>query len=68
MVLHSSYHADIMLNAFIDPLCSKLCWHRRWVPNKEYSQIWPEALSYRPFEFIDYSISDINCTRPLKLL
>ena len=25
-------YADIMLNAFNDPLCSKLCWHNRWVP------------------------------------
>ena len=27
------YYADIMLNAFNDPLCSKLCWHNRRVPN-----------------------------------
>ena len=26
------YYAGIMLNAFNDPLCSKLCWHDRWVP------------------------------------
>ena len=27
-----SYYAGIMLNAFSDPLCSKLCWHNRLVP------------------------------------
>ena len=26
------YYAGIMLNAFNDPLCSKLCWHNRRVP------------------------------------
>ena len=26
------YYADIMLNAFNDPLCSKSCWHNQWVP------------------------------------
>ena len=25
------YYAGIMLNAFNDPLCSKLCWHNRQV-------------------------------------
>ena len=31
------YYAGIMLNAFNDPLCLKLCWHNRWVPrNKAY--------------------------------
>ena len=29
---HFSYYADIMLNAFSDLLCSKLCWHNRLVP------------------------------------
>ena len=28
-----SYYAGIMLNAFSDLLCSKLCWHNRLVPN-----------------------------------
>ena len=28
-----SYYAGIMLNAFIDLLCSKLCWHNRLVPS-----------------------------------
>ena len=27
-----SYYAGIMLNAFSDLLCSKLCWHNRLVP------------------------------------
>ena len=27
-------HFPIMLNAFNDPLCSKLCWHNRRVPTK----------------------------------
>ena len=27
-----SYFAGIMLNAFVDLLCSKLCWHNRLVP------------------------------------
>ena len=27
-VLYVSYYAGIMLNAFIDPLCLKLCWHK----------------------------------------
>ena len=26
-----SYYAGIILNAFHDPSCSKLCWHNRWV-------------------------------------
>ena len=26
------YYAGIMLNAFNDPLFSKLCWHNWWVP------------------------------------
>ena len=26
------YYAGIMLNAFNDTLCSKLCWHNRRVP------------------------------------
>ena len=29
-----SYYAGIMLNAFSDLLCSKLCWHNRLVPSK----------------------------------
>ena len=28
-----SYYAGIMLNAFNDLLCSKLCWHNRLVPS-----------------------------------
>ena len=28
-----SYYAGIMLTAFIDLLCSKLCWHNRLVPS-----------------------------------
>ena len=28
-----SYYAGIMLDAFSDLLCSKLCWHNRLVPN-----------------------------------
>ena len=28
-----SYYAGIMLNAFSDLLCSKLCWHNRLVPS-----------------------------------
>ena len=28
-----SYYAGIMLNAFSDLLCSKLCWHNRLVPH-----------------------------------
>ena len=27
-----SYYVGIMLNAFSDLLCSKLCWHNRLVP------------------------------------
>ena len=27
------YYDGIMLNAFNDLLCSKLCWHNRWIPN-----------------------------------
>ena len=26
-----AYYAGIMLNAFNGTLCSKLCWHDRWV-------------------------------------
>ena len=29
-----SYYAGIMLNAFSDLLCSKLCWHNRLVPSQ----------------------------------
>ena len=29
-----SYYAGIMLNAFSDLLCSKLCWHNWLVPNQ----------------------------------
>ena len=31
-----SYYAGIMLNVFIDLLCSKLCWHNRLVPTCRY--------------------------------
>ena len=27
-----SYYAGILLNAFVDLLCSKSCWHNRLVP------------------------------------
>ena len=30
-----SYYAGIMLNAFSDLLCSKLCWHNRLVPTHD---------------------------------
>ena len=29
---NTSYYAGIILNAFSDLLCSKLCWHNRLVP------------------------------------
>ena len=32
-ILNTSYNAGIMLNTFIDPLCSKSCRHNRRVPN-----------------------------------
>ena len=32
-----SYYAGIMLNAFIDLLCSKLCWHNQLVPTHNVS-------------------------------
>ena len=32
-ILYVSYYAGIMLNAFSDPLCSKLCWHNWRVSN-----------------------------------
>ena len=35
-----SYYAGIMLNAFNDPLGSKLCWHNRWVPNYNAIAAW----------------------------
>ena len=31
--LNLSYYASIMLDAFKDLLCSKLCWHNRPGPN-----------------------------------
>ena len=31
--LNLSYYASIMLDAFQDLLCSKLCWHNRPGPN-----------------------------------
>ena len=31
-----SYYAGIMLNAFSDLLCLKLCWHNRLVPSHNY--------------------------------
>ena len=33
------YYAGIMLNAFSDLLCSKLCWHSRLVLTRDYSFI-----------------------------
>ena len=36
-----SYYAGIMLNAFSDLLCSKLCWHNRLVPNHDVAS-WSE--------------------------
>ena len=32
MINFISYYAGIMLNAFCELLCSKLCCHNRWVP------------------------------------
>ena len=39
--LHPSYYASVMLNAFIDLFCSKLCWHNRPGPiyNKMHDYI-----------------------------
>ena len=34
-----SYYAGIMLNAFTDLLCSKLCWHNWMVPNPYYAPL-----------------------------
>ena len=34
-----SYYAGIMLNAFSDLLCSKLCWHNRLVPTLVHRSI-----------------------------
>ena len=34
-----SCYAGIMLNAFSDPLCSKLCWHNRQVPTNNPKSI-----------------------------
>ena len=39
-----SYYAGIMLNAFSDLLCSKLCWHNRLVPTRD----WPIMLIFLP--------------------
>ena len=35
IALKSSYYASIMLDAFRDLLCSKLCWHNRSGPIQE---------------------------------
>ena len=32
IAINEFYIFSIMLNAFSDPLCSKLCWHNRRVP------------------------------------
>ena len=32
LAIFQKYYAGIMLNAFSDLLCSKLCWHNRLVP------------------------------------
>ena len=45
-----SYYAGIMLNAFSDLLCSKLCWHNRLIPSyiatlRPQLNVW---ISYRP--------------------
>ena len=45
-----SYYAGIMLNAFSDLLCSKLCWHNRLVPNYN---------TYILYQFIHYFILGI---------
>ena len=37
ILLNISYYAGIMLNAFSDLLCSKLCWHNRLVPSSNPS-------------------------------
>ena len=34
-IANITYYASIMLNAFSDLLCLKLCWHNRLVPNRE---------------------------------
>ena len=33
ILLNVSYYTGIMLDAFSDLLCSKLCWHNRLVPS-----------------------------------
>ena len=33
------FYVGVMLNAFNDPLHSKLCWHNRWVPTKDSSEM-----------------------------
>ena len=40
-----SYYAGIMLNAFSDLLCSKLCWHNRLVPSI-YIILYTSTVSY----------------------
>ena len=40
-----SYFAGIMLNAFVDLLCSKLCWHNRLVPNYSTAALCNIAIS-----------------------
>ena len=35
-VQNIAYYAGIMVNAFSDRLCTKLCWHNQLVPNIDY--------------------------------
>ena len=39
--LNLSYFASIMLDAFEDLLCSKLCWHNRPGPNTNLTGLQP---------------------------
>ena len=53
-----SYYAGIILNAFSDLLCSKLCWHNWLVPSDRsiLKVSVPENWCYNAFMHVNYKI------------
>ena len=70
--LNLSYHASIMLDAFKDLLCSKLCWHNRPGPSLEsiiiYHKVQGHAYNYEAsHEYSWVKCSSINHPHPIKV-
>ena len=51
--LNLFYYASIILHAFIDLLCSKLCWHNRPGPNIDYTD-WNGGVNSKICYFIEF--------------